>query len=185
MADCPHNFRSCLKGDLIRYRATILGKNGGTIWCGLFSPRFAPVLLHRIAYALGQARLGPLARAVSLVNFTVFGIEIAIRCRIGPGLVFPHTQGTVIGATCLGSNVTVFQGVTLGARGLDAAYQPDARPSVGDDVLIGAGAKVLGGIRLGHRCRVGANAVVLESVPDDAVAVGVPAHIVLPKHNRD
>lgn len=178
MSDSRNAFLHCLRSDLLRHRSVIRGQNEGPTWPALFSPRFAPVLLHRLAHGLALSGLGPLARLISLINFTVFGIEIAVLCPIGPGLVLPHTQGTVIGAARIGSNATIFQGVTLGAREIDVAFDPRQRPTVGDGVVIGAGAKVLGGVRLGDRSCIGANAVVLNSVPDDALAVGVPARMV-------
>ncbi|MCT7307327.1 MULTISPECIES: serine O-acetyltransferase [Ralstonia] len=112
-----------------------------------------------------------------MLNFVVFGIEIAARCEIGPGLYFPHTQGTVIGAWSIGKNAVIYQGATLGAKELDFAYSEVSRPRLDDNVTIGAGAKVLGGVRLGHGARVGANAVVITSIPEGALAVGVPAKI--------
>ena len=76
---------------------------------------------------------------------------------IGPGIFFPHTSGTVIGASKIGRGVTIFQGVTLGARQIDMKYDLALRPELGDFVVVGAGAKVLGGITLGDNVRVGAN----------------------------
>jgi serine O-acetyltransferase len=173
---------SYLSADLIRARVLTHGTasniSGFRLWMGIFSPRFMPVLLCRVAYCLFRLKLGPLAKAVSLLNFVMFGIEIAVRCPIGKGLFFPHTVGTVIGAYAIGENVIIFQGVTLGAREVSFSYQESSRPVVGDDVIIGSGAKVLGGIVLGSGSRIGANAVVLDSVPSNVVAVGVPAKIV-------
>lgn len=143
-----------------------------------FSPRFAPVVIFRLSHWFYCHKLSPLAKIFSLINFMFFGLEIAVRCEIGKGLYLPHTQGTVIGAFKIGENATVFQGVTLGAREVDLAYQEMSRPSVGDNVIIGAGAKVLGGIYLGSGSRIGANAVVLESVPANVLAVGIPARVV-------
>jgi serine O-acetyltransferase len=116
-----------------------------------------------------------LAKLVSLINFFLFGIEIAVRCPIGRGFFLPHTQGTVIGAWSIGDNATVFQGVTLGARELDHSYVESSRPVLLDDVTVGSGAKVLGGIRIGSRVRIGANSVVLSDLPNDVIAVGAPA----------
>ena len=127
---------------------------------------------------LYRKRLGPLAKLISLLNFFAFGIEIAVRCPIGPGLFLPHSHGTVIGAWRIGSNATIFQGVTLGAREVDFTYTKDSRPTLGDDIIVGAGAKVLGGVALGDRVRVGANAVVLKDIPADTLAVGVPARLI-------
>ena len=148
------------------------------LWLGAFSPRFVPVLLCRLAHGLYVARLSPLAKLVSLLNFFLFGIEIAVRCPIGPGLFLPHTQGTVIGAWRVGANATIFQGVTFGAREVDFSYLEQTRPTIGNNVTIGSGAKVLGGLRIDDGARIGANSVVLQSIPADAVAVGAPARVV-------
>jgi len=185
MTDQDFSFLSLVRADLIRHRQVILGRPGAvSAWKllpAIFSPRFASVLLCRTAHSLAEIHLGLLARMISFLNFAVFGIEVALRCRIGPGLVLPHTQGTVLGAVSIGANAIIFQGVTLGARELDMGYTAGTRPIVGDGVVIGAGAKVLGGLLLGDHCRIGANAVVLESVPAGAVAVGVPARVASPR----
>ncbi len=146
---------------------------------GLLSPRFMPVLLCRLAHYFYRLNLGPVAKVVSLLNFFLFGIEIAVRCPIGKGLFLPHTQGTVIGAYAIGENATIFQGVTLGAREVDFSYQESSRPTVEDSVTIGSGAKVLGGVVLGEGSRIGANAVVLSNVAPYLLAVGIPAKVVV------
>lgn len=112
-----------------------------------------------------------------MLNFSLFGIAIVVRCPIGKGLFLPHTQGTVIGAYAIGKNATIFQGVTLGTREVDFSYRESSRPTVGDHVTIGSGAKVLGGLTLGAGSHIGANAVVLESVPTHVAAAGVPARV--------
>jgi len=137
-----------------------------------------PVLLCRLAHSFYLLKLGAVAKAVSLLNFFLFGIEIAVRCPIGRGLFLPHTQGTVIGAWSIGENATIFQGVTLGAKELDFSYNESSRPTVGDGVTIGSGAKVIGGLVLGSDSRVGANAVVLNDVAPGSVVVGIPAKVV-------
>ena len=149
--------------------------NGIRLWLGLLSPRFMPVLLCRLAYRFYTWKLGSIAKLLSLLNFFLFGLEIATRCPIGKGLFFPHTQGVVIGAYEIGENVTIYQGVTLGAKELDFSYLETSRPKIGNLVIIGAGAKVLGGITLGSGCRIGANSVVLSSVDTNVVVAGVPA----------
>ena len=170
-----------LAADLRRARALLSGSSENVpvmrLWLGLLSPRFIPVLLCRLAYCLYRCRLGPLAKIFYLLNFFFFGLEIAVRCPIGKGLFFPHTQGTVIGAWSIGDNATIFQGVTLGAREVDFSYQESSRPILGDNVTIGSGAKVLGGVTLGAGSRVGANAVVLSDLPSDSVAVAMPATV--------
>lgn len=172
-----------LNADLRRQHSLLHGDHaaaptGLRLWLGIVSPRFLPVLLCRVAHGLYRAGFGPLAKAVSLLNFFAFGIEIAVRCPIGPGLFLPHTQGTVIGAWRVGGNATIFQGVTLGAREVDFTCTERSRPTLGDGVTVGAGAKVLGGLSLGNGARIGANSVVLSSVPAGSLAVGAPARVV-------
>jgi serine O-acetyltransferase len=175
--------REYLRADLHRQWRLLHGVSTAAppswrLWLDIFSPRFAPVLLCRLAHSLHLARLGPLAKLFSMLNFFLFGIEIAVRCPIGPGLFLPHTQGTVIGAWRVGSDAIIFQGVTLGARELDFSYSEQSRPVIGDGVTIGAGAKVLGGIHVGEGARIGANSVVLHAIPAHALAVGAPARVV-------
>jgi serine O-acetyltransferase len=176
------NFISYLKADLSRARGlqgiTIDPIHPMGIWMGIFSPRFFPVLLCRLAYLFYRYRLIPLAKAVSLLNFFLFGIEVGIKCEIGKGIFFPHTSGTVIGALSIGKNATIYQGVTIGARELDFCYLEASRPIIGDDVVISTGAVILGAVRIGDRSRIGANSVVLTSIPDDVLAVGAPARVI-------
>ena len=172
--------RDLLRADLVRLRS-VLGQppsSGLQLWAGLLSPRMLPVLLVRAASFATGAHMAPLGRAASALNCAVFGIEVALRCRIGPGLYLPHTHGTVIGAVEIGTNVSIYQGVTLGARDLDVTFAPSHRPTIGDDVLLGAGAVVLGGVRVGNGAVVGANTVVMDDVPAGCLAVGVPARII-------
>ncbi len=117
----------------------------------------------------------PLSTVFSLANIILFGLEVTPRCKIGPGLLIPHSSGTVIGAAELGSNVTIFQGVTLGAKFADLDFRPETRPVLENDVVIGAGAKVLGGIRIGCKAVVAANSLLTESLPANQFAIGVPA----------
>jgi len=147
-------------------------------WAHHFSPRFAPVSLVRHAHALHEAGWPRLAKLVQLLNFVVFGLEVPVSLQIGAGLVLPHTQGTVLGGASIGANVTIFHQVTLGASTLDMAYTTSLRPVVEDGVTLSAGAKVVGPVRLGRGCVVGANAVVLADVPAGCLAVGVPARVV-------
>lgn len=162
------SLRAALRADVLRYRALTgrpaarLGAGG---WLTLLTPRLAPNLLIRLAYRCSLWRLGPLARLFSLAAYVLFGIEVATQCPIGPGLFLPHTQGTVIGAGMIGRNCTIYQGVTLGARELDMAFAAERRPIVGDDVVIGAGAKLLGPIEVGAGTRIGSNANVVRSLP--------------------
>jgi len=108
-------------------------------------------------------------------NLVLFGLEITPRCEVGPGVFFAHTSGSVIGATRIGSNVTIFAGVNLGAKQLDMGFDPALRPEIGNNVMIGTGCKVLGGIRIGDNAILGANSVVLRSVEPNTTVAGTPA----------
>jgi serine O-acetyltransferase len=169
-----------LEADLLRAHYLLGGGSisSGRLWLGIFSPRFIPVLLFRLSYSFWLIKISPLAKLFSLINFFLFGIEIGLKCKIGKGLFLPHTQGTVIGAYSIGENATIFQGVTLGAQELDFDFSVHTRPTIGDNVVIGAGAKVLGGITIDSGATISANAVVFTSVPSNVVVGGVPASII-------
>ena len=171
-----------LVADFRRVHFLLYGETVGGVglnrWLAVFSPRFIPIILCRLAYFFYCYRLSSIAKIMSLLNFFFFGIEIGIRCEIGKGLFFPHTYGTVIGAWSIGENATIYQGVTIGARELDFSYLKTSRPIIGNDVVIAAGAVILGPIQVGNRSRIGANSVVLNSIPDDVLAVGAPARVV-------
>lgn len=142
-----------------------------------FNPRMMPVVLIRLAEFFCVKRLSLLAKLCAMLNVAIFGIEVSPKVKIEGGLFLPHTVGTVIGAASIGRNCTIMQGVTLGALESDLSFTPATRPVIGNDVVIGSGAKVLGGITVGDHAKIGANAVVLCDVPAHAVAVGVPARI--------
>jgi serine O-acetyltransferase len=144
-----------------------------------FTPRMAPVVLVRLAEFFHERRLGVLSKLFSLFNVVIFGIEVSPKVSIGGGLFLPHTVGTVLGAARIGDNCTIMQGVTLGATDTDLGFTASRRPVIGSHVLIGAGAKIIGGITVGDHAKIGANAVVLQDVPAFALAVGVPASIKL------
>ena len=138
-------------------------------WPGLHA-----VLAHRVAHALHAARVPFLPRALAYVSRSVTGIEIHPAARVGTALFIDHGMGVVIGETAeLGANVTVYQGVTLGGTGL----QPGKRhPTLGDNVTVGSGAKLLGPISIGDGAKIGANTVVIEDVPPGSTVVGNPGH---------
>ena len=142
-----------------------------------FNPRMAPVVVLRLAEFFYRHRFGLFAKFFSSINVLVFGIEVSPQVEIGGGLFLPHTVGTVIGAARIGDNCTIMQGVTLGTSEPEIGFTVAMRPVVGNHVLIGAGAKVIGGITVGDHAKIGANAVVLRDVPAHSVAVGVPATI--------
>jgi serine O-acetyltransferase len=170
-----------LKADVARQHQ-FLGRgaaqaSGALLLKTLLSPRFAPVLLFRLASWCAANHLRPVGKLFSLLNFTVFGLEIGLDCEIGPGLFFPHTSGTVLGARRIGRNAVIYHNVTVGAKVPDLAFKADLRPRLGDDVFLGAGSKVLGSIVLGDGVMVGANAVVVQDVPDGCLVGGIPARV--------
>ncbi|WP_347986259.1 serine O-acetyltransferase EpsC [Methylomonas sp. AM2-LC] len=150
-----------------------------------FNPRIAPVVVIRLSEYFYQKKLGFIAKLFSLINVIFFGLESSPRVQIAGGLFLPHTVGTVIGAERIGKNVTIMQGVTLGAKEPDMYFTTGTRPVIGNHVLIGAGAKIIGNITVGDYAKIGANAVVLQDVPANSLAVGVPAKIVSQKQVND
>lgn len=142
----------------------------------LLYPSMQAIIMHRAASGLYRRKMFFLARLVSQINRFVTGIEIHPGARIGNGLFIDHGMGVVIGETAeIGDNVTIYHGVTLGGTGKDKGKR---HPTVGDNVIIGAGAKVLGPIYVGSGAKIGANAVVLKDVPVNATAVGIPAKMI-------
>ncbi len=134
------------------------------------------ILYHRLAHALYRRRLRFLARCVSQWSRFWTGIEIHPGAQIGRRLVIDHGNGLVIGETTeIGDDVLVYQGVTLGGTGKELGKR---HPTIGNNVMIGAGAKVLGPITIHDNARIAAGAVVIQDVPENATAVGVPAQIV-------
>lgn len=143
-----------------------------------FSPRMVPVVLIRVAEFFSEHGMGGLAKFFTMANVVLFGIEVSPQVKIGGGLFLPHTVGTVLGAERIGRNATILQGVTLGTLEPDNGFNVALRPIIGDDVVLGAGAKIIGRVTIGDHAKIGANAVVLCDVPPYALAVGVPARIV-------
>ncbi|MDO5492092.1 MAG: serine O-acetyltransferase EpsC [Nesterenkonia sp.] len=130
---------------------------------------------HRVAHQMWRhERLRTAARALSQVTRGVTGIEIHPGATIGRRFFIDHGMGVVIGETAeIGDDVMLYQGVTLGGRSLEAVKR---HPTLGDGVVVGAGAKVLGPVEIGAGSAVGANAVVVKSAPDDSILTGIPAH---------
>ena len=141
----------------------------------LFHYRFLPNVVYRISRSAMLAGVPLVPGLLTYLNLVLFGLEITPRCAVGPGVFFAHTSGTVIGAAQIGCNVTIFAGVNLGAKELDMTFDPALRPEVGDNVVLGAGCKVLGPIRIADNVTVGANSVVLHSVEANTTVAGVPA----------
>ena len=134
------------------------------------------LLLYRAAHALHIRGMKLTARAISQFAKFLTGVEIHPGATIGRGLFIDHGSGVVIGETAIiGDNCTIFQNVTLGGTGKDHGKR---HPTLGNNVLVGSGAKVLGPFKVGDNARIAAGAVVLSEVPADSTAVGVPARIV-------
>jgi serine O-acetyltransferase len=146
----------------------------------LLSPEFRLVLRYRIYNRLYYKGMKKLAFLLYLRAKRIHGCDIAADARIGPGLRLGHCQDIVIGSAArLGNDVVVFNGVTMGNR---SVFDKEFRmPTVGNRVLVGTGAKLVGDVVIGDDARIGANAVVLQSVPAGATAVGNPARIIPPK----
>ena len=142
----------------------------------LLYPGFHALVFYRAAHFFYQKRRFFIARLISQWGRGFTGIEIHPGATIGSGLFIDHGSGVVIGETAeIGNNVTLYHGVTLGGTGKD---QGKRHPTVCDDVLIGAGCKVLGPVVIGENSRIGANSVVLIDVPANATAIGIPARVV-------
>jgi serine O-acetyltransferase len=133
------------------------------------------LIFYRIAHALDRIKIPVLPRLIMTVARGLTGIEIHPSASIGRGLFIDHGAGVVIGETAvIGDSVTLFQGVTLGGTGKERGKR---HPTIGNKVVIGAGAKVLGNIRVGHESMIGSNAVVIRDVPDHSTVVGVPGRV--------
>jgi serine O-acetyltransferase len=143
----------------------------------LLYPGLHAVWMHHLSHWLWRRKLRFLARFSSQVARLFTGIEIHPGAEIGHRLFIDHGMGTVIGETAIvGDDVTLYQGVTLGGTGKEKGKR---HPTIGNNVSIGSGAKLLGNITIGDNVRVGAGSVVLRSVPANSTIVGVPGHIVL------
>jgi serine O-acetyltransferase len=138
-------------------------------------PGVHALIVHRIAHRIWNAGWLTGARFLSHVGRFLTGIEIHPAARIGPGLFIDHGMGVVIGETAeVGENVTLLQGVTLGGTSLKREKR---HPTLGDNVVVGAGAKIIGAFRIGEGSRIGAGSVVVREVPPNAVVVGVPGRV--------
>ena len=143
----------------------------------LFYPGLHALWAHRVAHGLWLRNARLLAQIVSHTARWLTGIEIHPGATIGPGLFIDHGMGVVIGETAeVGADVTLYHGVTLGGV---STLRGKRHPTVRDRVVVGAGAKILGAIEIGEDSRIGANAVVVKSVPANAVVVGVPGQVVV------
>src|SRR5881397_2658566 len=137
---------------------------------------FHALLAYRVAHRLHTWGVPIIPRVISQLARWFTGIEIHPAAKIGRGFFIDHGMGVVIGETTeIGDHVTLFQGVTLGGTGKERGKR---HPTLGSHVVVGAGAKILGGIRIGDNVKVGANSVVLKSVPENSTVIGVPGRII-------
>lgn len=140
-------------------------------------PGLHAIMLHRVAHFFYRHRLFLIARLVSQFSRAVTQIEIHPGAKIGEGFFIDHGAGVVIGETTeIGNNVTLYQGVTLGGTGKEKGKR---HPTIGDNVVISAGAKILGSFTVGENSRIGAGSVVLKPVPPNSTVVGVPGRVVI------
>lgn len=139
-------------------------------------PGWHALVLHRIAHGLHSRQLPFLPRLISHFGRWLTGIEIHPGAAIGRGVFIDHGMGVVIGETAIvGDYTLIYQGVTLGGTGKESGKR---HPTVGENVVVGAGAKVLGNIQIGNHVRIGAGSIVLRNVPDHCTVVGVPGRII-------
>ncbi len=142
-------------------------------------PSFKVKLYYKISHFLYKRKRFLIARIISEKAKRKTGIEIHPGATIGKNLFIDHGMGVVIGETCvIGDNVKLFHGVTLGGTGKEKGKR---HPTIGNNVFIGSGAKILGNITIGNNVKIGANSVILESIPDNVTVVGIPGKII--KHH--
>lgn len=142
----------------------------------LFYPGVKAIIYYRIARFFYKIKFKFIAHLIMYHVRVRFSIDIHPGCKIGKRLFIDHGMGVVIGETAeIGDDCTFYQNVTLGGTGKDKGKR---HPTIGSNVMIGAGAKVLGNITIGNNCKVGANTVVLSSIPDDTTVVGYKGMVV-------
>ena len=143
---------------------------------------FHALLAYRISHWLKLKDIPILPRVISQLARWVTGVEIHPSAKIGTGFFIDHGMGVVIGETAeIGDYVTLFQGVTLGGTGKERGKR---HPTLGNHVVVGAGAKILGGITIGDNVKIGANSVVLKNVPPNSTVIGVPARVIKTQGER-
>lgn len=145
-------------------------------------PGLHAIMMHRVAHWMYKKERFLLARIISQFSRFITGIEIHPGAKIGEGLFIDHGAGVVIGETAeVGDNVTIYQGVTLGGTGKEKGKR---HPTIGNNVVISTGAKVLGSFTVGDNAKIGAGSVVLKPVPPDCTVVGVPGKVVIRNGQR-
>ena len=154
------------------------------VWEIIFCyPGFQALSIHRVSHKLWKYKLPLIPRLLSQITRFFTGVEIHPGARIGKGVFIDHGMGVVIGETSvIGNNVTIYHAVTLGgiSPSIESEKQRNEKrhPTIGNDVVIGSGAQIIGPIKIGDGSRIAANAVVLNNVPENSTMVGVPAKII-------
>lgn len=139
-------------------------------------PGLHAIWLHRLAHPLYKRGWVVIPRIINTFSRFLTGIDIHPGAKLGPGLFIDHGMGLVIGETAeIGSNVTLYQGVTLGGTGKEKGKR---HPTIGNNVVVSSGAKVLGSFKVGDNSKIGSGSVVLQEVPPNSVVVGIPGRIV-------
>ncbi len=152
----------------------------GLIIIILTYPGLHALWIYRLAHIFENLKIIIISRLLSAIGRFLTGIEIHPSAVIHGGVFIDHGMGVVIGSTAvIGENVLIYSGVVLGSRkgSIDNGHNSKRHPTIGNDVIIGTGAKLLGNIRVGNNVKIGANAVVLKNIPDNSTAVGIPARI--------
>ncbi|MEG2868662.1 MAG: serine O-acetyltransferase EpsC [Terrisporobacter sp.] len=143
-------------------------------------PSIHALIFYRVSHFFYTKKRFFISRLISQIGRLFTGIEIHPGAEIGEGILIDHGMGVVIGeTTIIGDRVTIYQGATLGATGNEKEFK--RHPTLGDDIVIGSGAKILGPINIGSNSRVGANSVVLRDIPENSTVVGIPARIIKSK----
>ena len=150
----------------------------------LLYPSVHSLIMYRISHFFYTKKRFFIARLISQTSRFFTGIEIHPGAQIGMGTLIDHGSGVVIGETSIiGDRVTIYQGATIGATGNEKEFK--RHPTLGDDIVVGSGAKILGPINIGNHCKIGANSVVLRDMPSNSTAVGIPAKIKYTKSNMN
>ncbi len=170
-------FRAAYRRDVARFLGiSRMPPLGRFLWVAITQPGIQAMTIYRTQAAIEATRSRRLAWLLYRLNLLVTGAEFGPGCVAGPGLVMHHPVGVIVGSdVTLGRDCTLLSRVTLGARSVTSEGAGVPMPRVGDGVVIGTGAVVIGGVHIGDGARIGANAVVLRDVPPGMAAVGVPA----------
>jgi serine O-acetyltransferase len=169
-----------VRADYLRYRPLGSGSMTQILELCLHRPGMVACVILRVQEMFFRNRWGRAASICRAVNLAITGADFVPGCVVGPGVRLEHPSGIVVGFDAVvGSNCTILQQVTLGVLYGDREEQ--ATPVLEDDVVVGAGARILGGVRIGRGASIGANAVVLIDVPAGATAVGIPARVLSEK----